>query len=281
MAGEVTTTGLPGVASDPLVGQVAGQESSLSSWAGPYVTDMLGKAKGLSEMPYQAYMGPLTAGASELQDKAFSGLAGLTIPTDAMGAYTPQSFTDPGMHQKFMSPYIEGALNPTMEEARRQNEISRLDTASRLTKAGAYGGSRQAIMESEGLRNLEQNLANIYGTGMQLAFESGQGQFNTEEDRRRAAQQFINDFGLGAIKTIADMGGVQRGIESEGISADMKQFEQERDYPFKMVQFLQSMMQGMPVGTQNTTYNQPSTLSNVMGGAGGILELYNILFGGQ
>jgi hypothetical protein len=53
------------------------EESSLSSWAGPYVTEMLGRGQALAGLPYQAYMGPLTAGASPLQQQAFSGLASL------------------------------------------------------------------------------------------------------------------------------------------------------------------------------------------------------------
>ena len=58
-------------------GQPLGMESSLSNWAGPYVTDMLGKGKALAQTPYQAYTGPLTAGSSALQNQAFTGLAGL------------------------------------------------------------------------------------------------------------------------------------------------------------------------------------------------------------
>jgi hypothetical protein len=46
---------------------VIGKESSLSNWAGPYVTDMLGQGQALADMPYEAYEGPLTAGASDLQ----------------------------------------------------------------------------------------------------------------------------------------------------------------------------------------------------------------------
>ena len=50
---------------DPL-----GTESSLSPYAGPYVTEMLGRGQGLASEPYQAYTGPLTAGTSELQTQA-------------------------------------------------------------------------------------------------------------------------------------------------------------------------------------------------------------------
>ena len=53
------------------VGKETGRESSLSSWAGPYVTDMLGMGKAIGTQPYQAYTGPLTAGASYLQKQAF------------------------------------------------------------------------------------------------------------------------------------------------------------------------------------------------------------------
>ena len=57
-----------------------GQSSSLSPFAGPYVGDMLGKGAALASMPYEAYMGPLSAGESQLQNQAFSGLANLALP---------------------------------------------------------------------------------------------------------------------------------------------------------------------------------------------------------
>ena len=62
----------------------------LADWAAPYITNYLGKAQALSETPYQTYQGPLTAGASNLQNKVFSGLAGLTFPSN-LG----QSFASP------------------------------------------------------------------------------------------------------------------------------------------------------------------------------------------
>ena len=56
---------------DPLAGQRTGVESSLSNWAGPYVTEMLGRGQALASMPYQGYTGPLTAGPSSIQQQAF------------------------------------------------------------------------------------------------------------------------------------------------------------------------------------------------------------------
>jgi len=263
------------------VGQQLSTESSLSNWAGPYVTEMLGRGQALASTPYQAYEGPLTAGESNLQSTAFQGLAGLTIPTSSMGAFTPQSFTDTGVATKYMNPYLEEALEPQRFEARRAADIENLKNRAMLSKAGAYGGSRQAIMESEADRNLLQNLAGITGRGYSEAYTRAADQFNREQDLERGVQQDINQYGLGALQKQIDVGGIQRGIESEGIAADMKQFEQERDYPYKQVQYMQSLLQNLPLATQNFTYSQPSALSSMLSQSGGVMDLYDRLFGGK
>ena len=268
----VTTT------ADPLVGQQTGTESSLSNWAGDYVTNMLGKGQALANAPYQAYTGPLTAGSSNLQDQAFSGLAGLTIPTDQMGTYTPGSFTDTGVAQKYMNPYIQASLDPQIAEARRQAEISRIADAGRLTKAGAYGGSRQAIMESEGNRNLGTNLANITGQGYKTAYDLAANQFNTEQGRGQSAQEMTNTYGLNALRNQAELGAVQRGIESEGIAADKAQFEEQRDWPYKMAQYQKDLLQGLPI-TTNATTNNTTEIGNITNQIKGLMGLYQSLAG--
>ncbi len=269
-----TTTGFDNA------GQVAGTESSLSNWVGPYVTEMLGRGQALASQPYQTYTGPLTAGPSTAQTAAFGGIAGLAIPTQQMGAFTPQSFTAQGVAQQYMSPYIQQALDPQIAEARRQAQISRLADVSRLSKAGAYGGARQALMESEGQRNLLQNLAGITGTGYQKAYEQAAQQFNTEEQARRAAQELANTYGLTALSKQAELGGQQRAIEAEGVAADKAQFEEERDYPYKQVQYMQSLLQGLPLAAQTTTYTEPSALSTMLSTSGGLMDLYDRIFGG-
>lgn len=277
--GTTGTTGVTSTAASTGVGIPIATESSLSNWAGPYITEMLGRGQALASTPYQAYTGPLTAGESELQTKAFQGLAGLTIPTSSMGAFTPQSFTDTGVAGKYMNPYLEQALEPQRAEARRQSEIENLQNRAALTKAGAYGGSRQAIMESENQRNLLQNLAGITGRGYSDAYTAAAAQFNREQDLARGAQQDVNQYGLGALQKQIDVGGTQRGIESEGIAADIKQFEEERDYPFKQVQYMQSLTQNLPLATQNYSYTQPSALSQILSQSGGVMDLYDRLFG--
>jgi hypothetical protein len=234
---------------------------------------MMAKGQALSETPYEAYTGPLTAGSSNLQQQAFGGLAGLTLPTETQTSYTPGSFTTAGAAASYMSPYLTAALEPQIAEARRQAEINRVNNAGRMTRAGAYGGGRQAIMESELDRNLTRGLADITGKGYQDAFTAAQNQFNTEEARRMAATGQAQQYGLQALGAQLGAGNVQRGIESEGVAADIKQFEEERDFPYKQVQFQQSLLQGLPLATQSYSYQEPTGLSSLLGGAGSILGL--------
>lgn len=276
------TTGNTGTTApkDPMVGKQTGQESALSNWVGPYVTEMLGRGQALASEPYQAYTGPLTAGASNLQTQAFQGLAGLTIPTDKMGAFTPQTFTA-DQAKNYMNPYLEASLNPQIAEMRRQAEIQRVADAGRLTKAGAYGGSRQAIMESEGNRALMDKLSGITGAGYKDAYDKAMAQFNVEQGRGQTAQDAANQYGLAALQKQTDVGGIERGIESEGLTADKAQFEAERDYPLKQVQYMQSLLQNLPLETQSYSYTQPSALSQAGSQSGGLMDMYDRLFGSK
>jgi len=275
--GAGSTTGTTAV-TDPLAGKQTGTESNLSNWAGEYVTGMLGKAAGLADQPYEAYTGPLTAGASDLQQNAFQGLANLAIPTDKMGAFNAQTF-GAEQAQQYMNPYLMAALNPQLEEARRQAQISRVADAGRMTQAGAFGGGRQAIMESEGNRNLATNLSKITGTGYADAYDKAMQQFNTEQNRGMEAQKMLNDYGMGALAAQLSAGKTQRDIEAEGIKADKEQFEEEKLDPYKKAQFMQSFLQGLPLQTQAYSYQQPSTLSTAASTAGGWMDLYDRYFG--
>lgn len=238
-------------------GTVLGGESSLSNWAGADITDMLGRARALTEQGYQAYTGQLTADESALQQQAFQGLAGLSLPTAEQGQYDPGTF-DAAAQQQYMNPYLQGSLNPQLEEARRQAEISNLQNRTAATRAGAFGGGRQAIMESESQRNMLRNLADITGEGYNTAFQQGRQQFNTEQDRLQNNAMQMRDYGLRGLDAQSRAGEVQRSIEQEGIQADIDQYSMEQLYPYKQLQFQQSMYQNMPVQSQAYNYSQPS-----------------------
>lgn len=259
------------------IGTPTGEVETLSSWAAPYVTNMLGKGQALSNMPYQAYGGPLTAGQSALQTQAFQGLANLAMPTQAQTTYDPMSFTTAGTAQQYMSPYLQAALDPQYAAAQRQADIAAQKLQSQYGRAGAYGGSRQGVAEAELQRGLLDRMAGITGAGYQQAFQQAQNQFNAEQQRQMAAAGQAQQYGLQALGAQRAGGAEQRGIESEGVAADYAQFREERDYPFKQVEFQKGLLSNLPIQQTTTQYADPSTLQKFGAGASEILTILDLL----
>ena len=398
-----------------------GSEQTLASWTGDYIPNMLGKAEALASAPYQQYSGPLSAGASGLQQQAFQAAGNLSVPgsvgqaaqtagdiaAKAQGtSYDPTKFDsqfkapelsaatqftnqfkapDPYQStafksgtfgqeqaQQYMNPYLQASLNPQLEEARRQSNISEQANKAAMTKAGAFGGGRSAILTAENQRNLGTNLAGITGKGYDTAFQNAMSQFNADQARNMQAQQaseqskqfgatqgmtaadmmakygmsaqqaqeaarqfnqgqsmtaaqqaaqygqaaqqaseqsrqFGADLGLKGLQTglqaaqtqgnlgisggqlglaqlqeQSRLGATQRGIEAEGIAADKAAFEQARENPFKMLQFQQSMLQGLPIQATNYSMPEQDFLTKAAGGATTVNELLKTLgFGGS
>ena len=280
-ANSVTTGPLTTSAATPLGTSTS---SSLSPWAGDYVTNYLGKGQALAEAPYQAYKGPLTAGASDLQNQAFAGVGAAAAEGYKPTTYQGGTF-DATQAQNYMNPYLSASLNPQLDEMRRQAGITRVADAGRMTQSGAFGGSRQAIMESEGNRNLMDKQNQAIGQGYQTAYDKAVQQFNTEQDRRlgaekstEASRQYSADYGLKSLGEAASLGAVQRGMETEGINADRQQFEEQRDYPLKMVQYQKDLLQGLPITSAATTANTTG-VSQISSQIEGLLGLYKTLAG--
>lgn len=272
-------------------------QTSIPDYAKPQVERMLGKAEALSNAPYQAYQGERIAGFTPMQQQAqqaaanlgparqlgvgtqMAGLAGL----GAMGAgqQYQQMATNPYAMQAYMSPYIENALAPQMREAARQSAMEGQKNQAQAAMQGAFGGSRSALVEAERQRNLGQQQADIYGRGMQSAFEQA-----------RQAQQFGSTLGLQgmqtagqmagtlgqlgqtqfgqqqqALQTQAQMGGQQQALEQQRLAQQYADFAAQRQHPYQQLAFMSDMLRGLPLSqTAQTMYQQPtSPLATVAG----------------
>lgn len=109
---------------------------------------------------------------------------------------TTQSFAAPGSSQAYMSPYMQDVVAAQQREAMRTSDIQRTQNQAAATRAGAFGGSRQAIVEAERQRNLGTQLGDIQSAGLQQAYQQAQNQFNVEQQARLAAQQANQQAGI-------------------------------------------------------------------------------------
>ena len=202
-----------------------GSESSLSSWAGDYVTDMLSTGQALGEMGYNesgyGYTGDLTAGTSALQDTALTGISALNNPlsassvTNQMGNFQPtQANLDP-----YMNPYQQQVIDRTAADMTRQDQINQLQQRQQLTSAGAFGGSRDALLRAESAGNLSRNIGD-------MAAEQRALNFNQAMDRGIASQKDVNQYGFDVLGAQAKAGADLRGIDQERIAAEYAQFRE-------------------------------------------------------
>jgi hypothetical protein len=263
MTDSVGTTSLSTGATPAAAGGVGNYTSTggVSTWAQPYVNDMLSTASTLADRAYTPYTGQLTAGQNALQTGALSGIGSLTAPSSQTwsGLSTEQQ-------QGFMNPYLKDVLDPQIAEARRQSQIDDLSNRTALTKAGAYGGGRQAIMESENQRNLGTNLASITGKGYATAYDNALNQFNKEHDQGIADLTAAKDL----YTTQYGLGEKERGITQEGLSSAYQQWQNEKQYPYDQLKFQQSMLSGLPITQQTVAAKSPSMLSSITSAISGV-----------
>ena len=299
-----------GLTSTPSTANVTGP----TDYSRPYVNDVLGKGQALLNAPMPTYQGQLTAGTSDLQNQAWKGLSNLTLPstmttagqnlldigTQAKGtAYSPvgTNFTA-DYAQQYMNPYLQASLNPQLDEARRQSLITQQGNASKATSAGAFGGSRQALMDTETQRALGQNLANITGQGYNTAYDKAAAQFNADQARKIQEAQYGTDvglkgltaatsanqaagnvgsqeaqYGLQNLQATSTAGGIQQAQNQAALNALYNQYLDQRNYPSTMLKNQADLVKNL-AGSQAATYGaKPSFLQTAVGSTAGIASL--------
>jgi hypothetical protein len=166
-------------------------ESNLASWAGPYVTDYLSKAKALSDMPYQPYQGPLSAGYSPLQQQAFSGLANLQMPsqygmaTDIYG----QAAQRAGM-MSYQPSYFGNQF-----QAPQQTQATQFNAGFQAPQVGAgttqFTPQFQAPQQYQAATDLTAGMGPQQYQGTQ--FQTGLGPVGSVQDYMNQYQQGVTD----------------------------------------------------------------------------------------
>ena len=268
-------------------------QTNLPEYARPYFEDLMKRGQEASQVEYQPYTGQRTAGFTPLQEKAFEGIQNLgpspLVGTGAAfsgmaglgglsaGQQYQQMATDPNAIRSFMSPYMQNVVDFQKSQAVQDYARQLPGQQAAATRAGAFGGSRQAIVEAEAQRNLQNQLAGIQAQGSQSAF-----------DTARQAQQFganlgLQGFGLAgqmgqqfgqlgqqafgqqaaALQAQQQAGAAQQAQAQDVINKRYEDFMQQTLYPQSQLQFYSSLLRGVPVAPQQTMYQYQAPASPV------------------
>jgi hypothetical protein len=225
------------------------QQSNIPEYARPYFEDIMTRGQAASQAQYQPYTGERIAPFSPMQQQAFQGIsqlgpspllgtaAGLTglgaQQAAQAGQYTPLtagevfgrpgamvgtgSFAQPGVAGAYMSPYMQNVVDIQTREAQRQADVARTGRQAQATGAGAFGGSRQAIMEAEAARNLAQQKGDIQAQGQQAAFQQAQQAYQTDAARRLQARLANQQAGLAGLQAAEQSRQFGAGLGMQGV----------------------------------------------------------------
>ena len=169
-----------GMSGTPVELEMAGQIAAQTGQGNPYAGTMLEVTRRAQEMPGYA--------SGFRQGNVYSGYEAQLFNPNVESGYTPQFATDREVIQAYMNPYTELVTNKLAREARRQSEIQGQQTGLQAAGIGSLGGYREAIMQAEREKNLQEQIGDIYGTGLQQAYGQATGLFQAgEQARQRAA----------------------------------------------------------------------------------------------
>jgi hypothetical protein len=254
-------------------------------------------AAGLST-PGQFGMGTQLAGTA--------GIGGLGTAANALGYAGQQAgvgglyeslATNPNAYQAYMSPYQQAVTDVQMEAARRQADITRTQRQGQATRAGAFGGGRQAIEEAEAQRALQSQLQNIQATGLQNAFQQAQQNIGQraqlELQGLSGAQQGLGaaqaGYGLagqmgsalgqlgtqqlgaqtGILGLQQQFGGQQQAQEQAIINQAIQNYAQSREAPMQALNQFNALLRGYALpGTTATQYQASPSLGSQLAGLG-------------
>lgn len=254
--------------------------SNIPEYAQQPFMNLVGKSEALSSTPYQPFTGQRIEGFTPLQQQAQTSAANQGVApqigaaSGLAGGAATASFTQPGIAGAYMSPYMQSVVEAQQRDASRQAGIAGTQRAAEFTKAGAFGGSRQAIMDAEAARNLALQQGDIQAKGLQSAFEAGQGQFNNEMNRGLAGAQTLGQLGqqqFGQQMDITglqnEMGGQQQQLNQRQLDQQYADFQQQRDYPYQQLGFLSDILRGVSGSTRTMYSSQPQAggLQNLAG----------------
>ena len=275
--------------------------SSIASWAQPYINNYLNKSQDLvnqggqpTALQQQSYTGAAnlqTPGqfgqGSDLLSQAGQGQLG-TVGTalgygqQAVGAgqnYQNMA-TSPEAMQAYMNPYIQQSLAPQLNLLNQQQALAGQGINAKAVGQGAFGGNRATLAQGLNAQNYDLARQQAIGQGYNTAFQNAQ-----------QAQQFGANLGLQGIATGLQgvnaaqqgyTGAQQAGIGLGNLGYQQNQADvarlglqntlgtQQYQLPYQNLQFMQSMMSGLPVSNQQTQGWQapPNALSQMTGLAG-------------
>jgi hypothetical protein len=260
--------------------------------------DLYGKAKGIAAQPFVPYTGARVAGFNPDQLRQFQATRGLfetgmgydpftglqqlaQQPLPTVGQVPTLLQADIGAYQ---SPYQQQVIDQTMADIQRQADIARGLSQERAIRAGAFGGSRSALLEQESQRPYVEQMARTSAGLRQAGFEQAQRAAESDIARQMQMAQFTPQFQLQAqqqqagllggisseqMRRLGLLGGIgaqQQALQQAALEAPYQEFQRALGYAPQQFGLLATAVRGVPQQQTITEKTSPGIFDTISGG---------------
>ena len=225
--------------------------------------------------PYVPYQGQRIAGFTPDTQRGFDvarGASGIGALRVGQGYDVAQQAAAPIGGQdinRLFNPYLGLVGQQAERELSRQNLQQRNVDAARAGQAGAFGGARHGIVDTERERNFTRNLGDLWERTYAGGFDRALGGAQTDKARALGGGQAMGGIGAqGQNVAFADaaqqmgIGSLQQGQGQRNLDLAYGDFMTQRRYPYEQLGWLTGILGGSPgtrAMTQSSTGTAPRT----------------------
>ena len=218
-----------------------------------------------------AGLAPQVEGLSQLEKDA------KTAAQQGIGSFQPfltqaqiasGAAVSPQIAEQFMSPYQQQVIDTTLADFDRQAQMQEQRIRDQAVAAGAFGGGREGVLQSEFRAGSDRNRAALQAGLLQQGFGQAQA---------LAAQRFGQQTGLAGmlpqlqradVSTLGQLGALDRGLAQAQADATREANRMAAFQPQEQVDryanIVTGIMGGYPGQTQTTNIPNPTPLQNAL-----------------
>ena len=270
------------------------QTVRLAPFQEEFLADIFASAKALTgdgtQMPFaKQQLEGLSQGQQQAIANALSGVGSFQPFLQQGSAAVGQGITgaqgasfDPTSYQQFMNPFTEDVIARTQQDILEKGAQQQLQAQASAAGQGAFGGSRQAILQGQiAADTMDQQArtgAQLRSAGFQQAQNLAQQQANQALRQAQLTGQLgVSQAGLGQlgqqlgvqdINTLLGIGGLQQQQGQRQLDIDRANDLAQQALPFQQVGFMSDIFRGVPAlqqTTSTTTRPGPSRGSQLLG----------------
>lgn len=204
------------------------------------------------------------AGMDALQQAAIDRANQYTQAGQGIGGYEPYltqggdlysrlASGDQSVINQFMNPYQQQVVDTAMADFDRQAGLAKRNVTDQAIRTGAFGGSRNALAQTETDRNIAQERSRALGN---LLF----GGYNQAMTDIRNTAQGLGQFGqakqaagLTDIGALMDLGGARRNIDQGQFDTNYGNQLNKFYFPYQQALFAMDLQNKVPSGMSSIT----------------------------